>query len=62
VLGDHDVSIAQVVQEGPRDPDRPVRVVTLTHQAREGNVREALAHIARLESVAEPASVIRIAE
>jgi homoserine dehydrogenase len=62
VLGDNEISIAQVLQEGPRDPDRPVRVVMLTHQAREGNVRRALTQIADLSSVVEPVSVIRIAE
>jgi len=60
VLGDHEISIAQVVQEGPRDPNRPVLVVILTHEAREGNVRHALAQIAKLATVVEPASVIRI--
>lgn len=62
VLGDHEISIAQVVQEGPRDPGRPVQVVMLTHRAREGNVRHALGQIARLATVVEPPSLIRMAE
>ncbi len=62
VLGDHEISIAQVVQEGPRDPGRPVQVVLLTHLAREGNVRHALGQIARLSTVVEPPSLIRMAE
>ncbi|RMH43891.1 MAG: homoserine dehydrogenase [Deltaproteobacteria bacterium] len=62
VLGDHQISIAQVVQEGPREPERPVRVVVLTHAARESNVRHALAQVAKLASVVEPAQIIRIAQ
>jgi len=37
-----------------------VWVVVLTHVAREGNVRAALAEIDRLPVVREPARVIRI--
>jgi homoserine dehydrogenase len=62
VLGDHEISIAQVIQEGPRDPGRPVQVVLLTHRAREGNVRHALGQIGRLATVVEPPSLVRIAE
>ena len=62
VLGDHEISIAQVIQEGPRDPGRPVQVVMLTHRAREGNVRHALGQIARLAAVVEPPSLVRMAE
>ncbi len=62
VLGDHEISIAQVIQEGPRDPGRPVQVVLLTHGAREGNVRHALGQIGRLATVVEPPSLIRMAE
>jgi len=62
ILGEHEVSIAQVVQEGPRDNERPVRVVVLSHRAREGNVQKALDQIARLSVVVEPATVVRIAE
>ncbi len=62
VLGDHEVSIAQVVQDGPRDPERPVKVVVLTHAAREGNVRHALQQIGKLTVVVERAALIRILE
>jgi homoserine dehydrogenase len=57
ILGAHGVSIAQVVQE----VGDPVWVVVLTHEAREGDVRAALAEIDRLAAVREPARVIRIA-
>ncbi|MBX3158466.1 MAG: homoserine dehydrogenase [Deltaproteobacteria bacterium] len=64
VLGKHHVSIAQVVQDGApgrRDDDGPVWVVALTHEAREGDVRAALAEIAALSVVRERVRVIRIA-
>src|SRR5262245_45794105 len=46
ILGAHDVSIAQVVQDA--SGETPVQVVVLTHEAREGNVRDALAETDRL--------------
>ncbi|HUS63979.1 MAG TPA: homoserine dehydrogenase [Kofleriaceae bacterium] len=62
VLGEHEVSLSQVVQEGPRDPGRPVNVVVVTHRAREGNVRHALQQIGRLSVVVEAPALIRMAE
>ncbi len=62
ILGDHEISISQVVQEGPRTAGRPVRIVVLSHEASEGNVDHALGQIARLSSVVEPAVLIRISE
>jgi homoserine dehydrogenase len=61
ILGEHQISIRHVLQEGPRERDRPVVVVVFTHEAREGNVRLALDQVAYLSTVVEPASVIRIA-
>jgi homoserine dehydrogenase len=58
-LGTHDVSIEQMVQEGQRSP---VSVVVLTHPAREGDVRNALAEIDRQDVVTEPTRLIRIEE
>ncbi|HEY1557336.1 MAG TPA: homoserine dehydrogenase [Kofleriaceae bacterium] len=57
ILGAHRVSIAQVVQEA----GDPVWVVVLTHEAREGDLRAALADTDRLAVVREPTRVIRIA-
>ena len=57
VLGAHSVSIARVVQE----IGEPVHVIVTTHEAREGDVRAALAEIDRLPVVREAARVIRIA-
>jgi len=59
ILGAHDVSIAQVVQDGAHKD--PVCVVVLTHEAREGDVRAALAEIERLAVVRDPPRLIRIA-
>jgi homoserine dehydrogenase len=56
ILGMHEVSIRQVVQDTGGDP---VWVVVLTHEAREGNVRAALAEIDRL--CVDRTRVIRIA-
>ncbi len=62
VLGDHQISIEQVVQEGPRDAERPVRIVITTHEAVEKNVQHALGQIRKLASVVEPAVIVRIAD
>jgi homoserine dehydrogenase len=62
VLGEHDISIEQVVQEGERDPHRPVTVVMLSHRAVEKNVRQALATIDRLPVVAEKTRLLRLGE
>ncbi len=59
ILGSHGVSIAQVIQDAKER--NPVAVVVLTHEAREGNVRSALAEIDRLAIVKGQARVIRIA-
>ncbi|HEV7558831.1 MAG TPA: homoserine dehydrogenase, partial [Kofleriaceae bacterium] len=56
-LGRHDVSVAQVVQE----TGDPTWVIVLTHEAREGDLRAALAEIDELAVVRNPARVIRIA-
>jgi len=60
-LGKHDVSIEQMVQEG-HHASEPVSVVLLTHPAREGNVRAALAEIASMDIVAARPGAIRIEE
>ena len=57
ILGAHHVSIARVVQEA----GELVHVTVITHEAREGNLRAALAEIDSLAVVREPARVIRIA-
>jgi homoserine dehydrogenase len=58
-LGKHDVSIEQMVQDG-KHISEPVSVVLLTHPAREGNVRAALAEIQALDIVAGRPCALRI--
>ena len=58
-LGEHEVSIEQMIQEGHQQ-DEPVSVVLLTHPAREGNLRKALAEIDKKKLVVEPTRAIRI--
>ena len=60
-LGQHQVSIEQMVQEGHQS-STPVAVVLLTHPAREGDARSALADIDRMDVVSEPTRVLRIEE
>jgi homoserine dehydrogenase len=59
VLGNYDVSIEQMVQEGHATSE-PVAVVVLTHPAREGNVQNALRDIAALDLVTAPSTGLRI--
>jgi homoserine dehydrogenase len=59
MLGVHDVSIEQMVQDG-HVKDAQVAVVLLTHPAREANVRAALKDIDALPFVFDPTCAIRI--
>jgi homoserine dehydrogenase len=61
ILGEHAISIEQMIQEGA-EPDRPVTVVMLSHQALERDVRNALARIDTLPVVAEKTRLLRLAE
>jgi homoserine dehydrogenase len=58
ILGGRHVSIEQVVQDTKSAP--AVSVVVVTHEAREGDVRAALAEIDELAIVTSPTRVIRI--
>jgi homoserine dehydrogenase len=60
-LGRHQVSIEQMIQEGHQSTV-PVAVVVLTHPAREGDVRSALAEIDAQDVVAQPTRALRIEE
>ncbi|HZS35781.1 MAG TPA: homoserine dehydrogenase [Polyangia bacterium] len=62
LLGEHHISINEVVQEGARAENQPVAVVVTTHRARESNVQAALAHINQLPVVVEPTRLLRIFE
>lgn len=59
VLGDNDISIAHVIQKG-RATGEAVPVVMMTHEARERDMRAALAAIDRLPVVAAATTMIRV--
>ena len=59
VLGAHDVSIEQMVQDGDHSADEPVAVVMVTHCCREGDLRDALGAMGDQDLRAEP-TVLRI--
>ena len=60
ILGNHDISISEVVQEGERSHDRPVGIVVTTHEALEANLQAALAEIDALPVVKDRTRVLRI--
>jgi homoserine dehydrogenase len=59
VLGEHDISIASMIQKG-RGPREAVPVVMMTHVARERDMRRALGLIDRLPDVASATTMIRV--
>jgi homoserine dehydrogenase len=61
LLGEHEISIESVVQHGGGG-GAAVPVVVLTHPAREGSLRDALARIDSLPDLLGPTRMIRIDE
>lgn len=61
VLGRNGISIVSVIQKG-RDVETTVPVIMRTHEARERNLKRALAAIKRLKMVEGPPVFIRIEE
>lgn len=59
ILGGHDISISAVIQKG-RQVKGFVPIVMLTHEAREKDVRDALAEINKLKIVGAPTRFIRV--
>ena len=59
ILGEHDISIAAVIQKG-REVKGAVPIVMITHEAKEANARQALREIDRLPIVSPPAVFYRI--
>jgi homoserine dehydrogenase len=59
ILGDNDISIASVIQK-ERAAGETVPVVMMTHEARERDMRVALAAIDRLPVVGAPTTMIRV--
>ncbi len=60
VCGEHAISIASVIQKEVDQHASRAELVFLTHEAQEAAVQRALARIARLDVVAEVASLIRV--
>lgn len=59
LLGAHGISIRRMVQD-QSEPGKPVPVVLLTHLAREGSVKAALAGIDALPFVTSPTCYLRV--
>jgi len=62
ILGEHEISISEVVQEGARRENQPVAVVVTTHAALEQNMQKALQRINALETVMDKTRLLRIFE
>jgi homoserine dehydrogenase len=61
VLRDERISIESLVQRGRAEiENQPVPVVLISHEAREADMARALKRIARLRSVLQPPTLIRI--
>ncbi|MBU1895223.1 MAG: ACT domain-containing protein, partial [Candidatus Omnitrophica bacterium] len=61
ILAKNSISIANVSQE-ERKEGKTVPVVILTHKAKEGNMRKAIAKINAMDYVTKKTVVIRIEE
>jgi len=61
ILGDHEISIASVIQKG-RHTRESVPVVMMTHEAVEGPMRKALAEIDAVDAVTGKTVCIRVEE
>jgi homoserine dehydrogenase len=59
ILGDNDISIANVIQKG-RGTSEAVPVVMMTHEARERDMRAALVAIDRMPDVVGATTMIRV--
>ena len=59
-LAAHGISIAAVQQREHEDAGEPVPLVMVTHQAREADLRAAIAEIDGYETTAAPTRLIRI--
>jgi homoserine dehydrogenase len=59
ILGEHDISIASMIQK-ERGTAQAVPVVMMSHEARERDMRQALAAIDRLSVVSQATTMIRV--
>ncbi len=60
ILGQNEISIASVIQQGRGPGGETVAVVMQTHKAKEKDLRAALAEIDQLSIIAAPTTVIRM--
>jgi homoserine dehydrogenase len=61
ILGEHDISIAAVIQKG-REINGSVPIVMLTHKALESNVRKAISLMDQLEVLTDKTIMVRVEE
>jgi homoserine dehydrogenase len=61
ILGDHQISIASVIQKG-REVRGLVPIVMLTHEARESSVLKALSLMDQLDVLKDKTMIIRVEE
>ena len=59
ILGQHQISIASVIQKG-REAEGPVPIVMMIHEARESDVQEAIREIDRLAVINDPTRIVRV--
>ncbi len=59
ILGEHEISIASVIQKG-RELNGPVPIVMLTHEAREENVARAISLIDQLDVIPDETVILRV--
>ena len=60
ILGENNISIASVIQQGRSHNGDTVPIVMQTHQAREKDLNQALQALDQLEIIAEKTAVIRM--
>lgn len=61
VLGEgYGISIASIIQKEANEQDRSAELVIMTHEAREADMRAALAEVARIDAVMDVGAWIRV--
>jgi homoserine dehydrogenase len=60
VLGDHQISIASVIQKEADPQAQTAEIVIMTHEAQEESVQQALREVERLPVVAEVGNFVRV--
>jgi homoserine dehydrogenase len=60
VLGDHQISIASVIQKEADPQAKTAEIVIMTHEAQEESVQQALREVERLPVVVEIGNFLRV--